>query len=1187
MDQPSEPGRKRRVLLVLGMHRSGTSALTRVINLMGAGLPRDMIDAGLGNEAGHWEPRKIVAFNDRLLGELNSAWFDWRRADLSALGASRLSAIDAELAAIIGDQYRDPVIVLKDPRICRIADHFVRALEKGMGEVRLVHVFRHPVDVAQSLNARNDLPVAYGLLLWLRHVIDAQLCVNRNGGAAVSFESLFSDRQETLARLGASLKLGRTQPAAIRDQIDAFLDPSLRRQTGNDAHQGEPAFLEGWVASAYGSLLALEKNAGDRQAIQVLEQISQEMARSEPLMYELFEEERKRTAARFGEREQSANLLAEQLKEAQTRITGASAEMSKALSQIENLQLKLDDAQKEQARLTRKNSALNKRLKNATTRLERRQAELLVQVKISERESAELSASRRELRSLHERLEIQRHNSSGLFFRVAAFLQNLKRRFMGVRVAIVPRAGATIAAGANGFLDITTEGHDPQLALAYGTKALAPAYYRLSCRTDTAYPLTGFLKIYPDYGLGEHENLAITTPVFRSGRGKCVSFFRLTGEAVSLRLDPPDHLSRFRIARPTIRKTGRAWYLAENLYQMIARRVRSPADIPRLANAVVERLRVGGIRNLLDDTRTAFRIDSDPSLNGAYNYQQWIDECEVPLRVKLVHAWRRRLSGHGSSPRISIIMPVYNPPSRILKEAIDSVLAQNWENWELCIADDCSSDPAIGQILRRYASQESRIKVMFRTANGHISKASNSALELVTGEWVALLDHDDCLAPDALLAVASEIAMHPDAGLIYSDEDKLSEDGERDSPYFKSDWNPDLFLSHNLITHLGVYRTQTVRELGGFRVGYEGAQDYDLALRYVEKIPASAIRHIPHVLYHWRVMKGSTALSGDEKPYAMLAGERALQDSLDRRKIRAKAKLIGIGYHVIYQLPKKLPKVSIIIPTRNAADLLRQCVDSITALTTYANYEILVVDNGSDDRGALEQLTAWEKSGTARIIRDDRPFNFSALNNLAVSQAKGDYVVLMNNDISVISPDWLEEMVGIALQPQVGAVGAKLYYPDDTIQHAGVIMGLGGLAAHGHLGFPRQSTGYSGRAVLRQTLSAVTGALLLVSKENYEKVGGLNEEHLKVAYNDIDFCLKLTALGLRNVWTPHAEFYHHESATRGYDTSPKKRRRLELEKKYMRRHWQDIIDLDPAYSPNLTLDAADFGLAFPPRIDVV
>jgi glycosyltransferase involved in cell wall biosynthesis len=531
-------------------------------------------------------------------------------------------------------------------------------------------------------------------------------------------------------------------------------------------------------------------------------------------------------------------------------------------------------------------------------------------------------------------------------------------------------------------------------------------------------------------------------------------------------------------------------------------------------------------------------------------------------------------------PLISIIMPVYNPPADFLQQALDSVLKQLYPHWELCIADDASTDPAVKSLLAHYQEADARIKVVYREFNGHISQASNTALAMAAGEYVALMDQDDLIPPHALYHVAVEINRHPESDLIYSDEDKLNEAGERCDPYFKTDWNPDLFYSHNLITHLGVYRTCIVKSLGGFREGYEGSQDYDLALRMIARIPPAHIRHIPRIIYHWRVHAESTASAGSQsKLYAYEAAQRALTEHLAPAGARVEPGPFLGTYRVRYPIPDPPPLVSLIIPTRDRVDILWKCIESIRSKTLYPNWEMLVVDNQSEDAATLTYLEELASDPMLRIYRFDAPFNYSAINNFAVEKARGELVALLNNDVEVIEPDWLGEMVSHAMRPEIGAVGAKLLYPDGRIQHTGVILGLGGLAAHAHRFFGKEAPGYSGHARLIRAYSAVTGACLVVRKSIYEQVGGLDALNLKVAYNDVDLCLRIREAGYRNLYTPYAVLYHHESVSRGQEDTAEKQARFQSEKNYMRERWGTALDHDPYYNPNLTTASEDFTYA--------
>ncbi|MFK3798203.1 glycosyltransferase [Pseudomonas sp. NPDC088444] len=568
-----------------------------------------------------------------------------------------------------------------------------------------------------------------------------------------------------------------------------------------------------------------------------------------------------------------------------------------------------------------------------------------------------------------------------------------------------------------------------------------------------------------------------------------------------------------------------------------------------------------------------------------HDYSTWVryyDTVDDNGRWKIseeVRKWK-------SKPLISIIMPVYNPPLNLLREAVDSIKSQLYKEWELCIADDASSDPEVISYLKSLAKQDRRFKVTFRKENGHISNASNSALDLATGSFVALMDNDDLLPESALYWVVRAIHENPDVGLIYSDEDKIDTAGKRSAPYFKSDWNEFLFRSQNMVCHLGVYKLDLVKQVGGFRVGFEGAQDYDLALRCAEKLERKQIVHIPRVLYHWRIHSGSTAMGGDEKPYAALAGVKALDEHLQRKGNIGTTELLPMGmYRVHYARPAVEPLVSLIIPTRNAYALVKQCIDSIEQLSTYKNYEIILIDNGSDDPTALEYFAQLDQQDNIRVMRDDGPFNYSALNNKAVQLARGELIGLINNDIEVITPEWLDEMVAIALQPKVGAVGARLWYPDDRLQHGGVVVGIGGVAGHSHKYLPKGDFGYFCRAGLIQEFSAVTAACLIIKKSIFEQISGLDEENLKIAFNDVDFCLRVQEAGYINVWTPFAELYHHESATRGLEDTPEKKERFSKEVLYVQARWPKIQE-DYTYNPNLTLDHEDFGLAWPPRVKI-
>jgi glycosyltransferase involved in cell wall biosynthesis len=645
------------------------------------------------------------------------------------------------------------------------------------------------------------------------------------------------------------------------------------------------------------------------------------------------------------------------------------------------------------------------------------------------------------------------------------------------------------------------------------------------------------------------------------------------------------HSTSWRVTAP-LRSVGRRLLQLRRLRSAIAARGGLVAGLKQ-ARRVFKR---GGIAGVVQGLRLtvnpAVLYASGPESFDRNDYARWIRQYDT-LTDGDRASIRREISQWENPPLISVVMPTFNTPIKFLKLAVESVQKQLYPHWELCIADDCSTKPEVIEYLHSIIESDSRVKVIFRQTNGHISAASNSALELVTGSWVALLDHDDELAEHALFCIAQELIVHPNAMLIYSDEDKIDEDGNRFTPHFKGDWNQELILAQNYISHLGVYKTTLLREVHGFRVGYEGSQDHDLILRCISKIGENDVRHVPRVLYHWRAVTGSTALSSNEKTYADSARLKAVEDYFLREAICAEAAIQDINnlIKISYGLPNNRPLVSLLIPTRDRLSLVEACVRSIILKTCYDNFEIIIIDNDSSEAATLDFFEAIQlEDPRVRVVRYSGPFNFSAINNFGVEHCKGSIVGLINNDIEVISSDWLHHMVGHAVRPQIGCVGAKLYYPNDTVQHGGVISGIGGVAGHGHKSFYRAHLGYFGRLSLSQCTTAVTAACLLIRKDTYKAVGGLNSKDLAVAFNDVEFCLRVRQAGFNNIWTPFAELYHHESLSRGYEDTVEKKLRFAKEVAYMQSVWAKELIADPYYNPNLTIAHEDFSLAWPPRV---
>lgn len=538
----------------------------------------------------------------------------------------------------------------------------------------------------------------------------------------------------------------------------------------------------------------------------------------------------------------------------------------------------------------------------------------------------------------------------------------------------------------------------------------------------------------------------------------------------------------------------------------------------------------------------------------------------------------KRLRNFGLKPLISIIMPVFNVDPKWLKLAIQSIENQWYDNWELYIADDSSSNQETIDFLE--SIKNPKIRINYLPENKGISTASNQALTMANGEYITLIDHDDELTPDALYEVVKAIN-EQDAEVSYSDEDKLSMDGTYREPHFKPDYSPDMFLSQNYLSHLGVIKKTLIDKVGGFTVGLEGAQDYDLYLKVLEH--TDKVAHIAKVLYHWRKIPGSTAADFDDKSYAGDAGARALRLAVERRHLNAQVlngKYPGT-YRVKYAIEND-PMVSIIIPFKDKPELLKMCIESILKKSTYRNFEIIGVSNNSKEKETFAEMERL-KALDARVsfFEHNLPFNFAGINNYAVrTHAKGEHILLLNNDIEIISKDWIESLLEFSQRQDVGVVGGKLYYPDDRVQHAGIVIGIGGIAGHSHKYIDREDHGYFSRPHLVQNMSALTGACFMVKKNIYEEVGGLDAENLKIAFNDVDFCLRIREKGYLNVFTPYCEAYHHESLSRGYETTAEQVDRFNKESEYMlHRHASLLESGDPYYNLQLTIQHEDFSLA--------
>ncbi|MFD1885671.1 glycosyltransferase family 2 protein [Paenibacillus wenxiniae] len=687
------------------------------------------------------------------------------------------------------------------------------------------------------------------------------------------------------------------------------------------------------------------------------------------------------------------------------------------------------------------------------------------------------------------------------------------------------------------------------------------------------------LKLYWDDGHGfREENSLLMSTTSLGHRKQYVTLF-IPPEARSLRLDPGESKLEFEISDLEFKKVNKLHIALKSFQNTSKQHGNSFRAINHMFKRTMNVYREYGLKEVWNKIKTKSVAQQSPEANliDHNRYQLWTSPSLLP--VEEMKSKLEQLSYH---PLISIIVPVYNVEEIWLRKCIDSVIAQIYPNWELCLVDDCSPKPHIKPILQEYAERDSRIKPVFRAENGHISRASNSGIEISTGEFIALLDHDDELALNALYENVLLLNRIPVADVIYSDEDKISVEGERHSPFFKPDWSPDTLLSQMYTSHLTLYRKSMVEAVGGFRVGFEGSQDYDLMLRISEQ--TQNIYHIPKILYHWRAIPESTASTNTSKNYTHTAGLKAVKDAIQRRGMQAYVEGVEdtANLYRVHYKPMGNPKVSVIIPSKNMTDVVDTCLNSIFEKTSYSNYEVIIIDNGSTDVTTHKLYEYWldKEPNRFKVYEYNIPFNYSKLNNFGCTKASGELILFLNNDIEIITPDWMTEMVGQVIRPEIGAVGANLLYPDNTIQHAGVILGIGGVAGHSHKHFKASDYGYFSRLKMVSNYSAVTAACLMVRKDICEEVGGFDED-LQVAFNDVDFCLKVREKGYWNVWLPQVQLFHYESKSRGYEDTPEKQNRFNSEIELMKERWLDELIEDPFYNSNLTKEHENFSLGNP------
>lgn len=694
--------------------------------------------------------------------------------------------------------------------------------------------------------------------------------------------------------------------------------------------------------------------------------------------------------------------------------------------------------------------------------------------------------------------------------------------------------------------------NDPQFSLE-GWESGRGAWVCLEVHLRCDQARTGSIILYPDRGAGCSEKDVITLHLVG---GMARGLFYLGQDVQALRFDPQDQACNFSIDRLSMLWLSRLELLLRTGGSLLFRR---RGELPRVFRKGFGLLRRHGVSHLKGALLAHYNRPSRRSQEAGYD--SWRERNELPI----AEGRGKELAENGVL--ISIVMPTYNTPAKFLVQAIQSVLRQTYPKWELCIADDRSTETHVKKILEEYSRKDSRIRYVVRSENGHISAATNSAIALSSADYIAFMDHDDLIHENALFEFASAISTSPDVDVWYSDEDKVDSEGNRCRPFFKPDWSAHLLYSQQYIGHMVCAKKSAVQDVGGCRKGYEGAQDYDLLLRLSDS--GARFGHIPKILYHWREHENSTASSADSKPYAHHAGLKAARESMQTRYaalIDGCEEAIGVfTYRPVFSSTAIRP-ASLIIPTRDRVDLLKVCLDSLIEKTRRCSYEVIIIDNGSVEPRTADFLNSLvSKFSFVRVIRDDSDFNWSVLNNIGAKFAKNDVLVFLNNDVEVIDEDWLYWLSGYATLPDVGCVGGLLLYPDRTIQHAGVVVGMNGWADHVFKGGApiHYSSPYVSPMLARNVL-ANTGACMAIDRNRFFEIGGFDEKFI-VCGSDVEIGIRADALGYKNVYCPYSTMIHYESKTR----DPSKVPARDFEMSAIKYEPYRTKSCDPYYSKNL------------------
>lgn len=1160
---------------VLGMHRSGTSAVTRILNLLGVelGPPEHLLASADDNPTGFWEHDTLRILNDELLSIYGGRWdeppdFPNNWHELPAVANLRRRA-KSVISADFGSSH---LWGWKDPRNSLTLPFWQSLLPS----IRYVICLRNPSDVAQSLARRNSLSHQKSSELWLTYIASA---INHTSGAPrlfIFYEDLMRQEEELPNRLANFIGIPRAmRRVTVRKTIQEFIDPSLEHHWSSPADSIESPAIHFSTKALY---MVLRSRLGEDLSI------GQERGTSLNQLDEALKLLSSQSEEALVEAESSSRVteIVSERDALQTKVNELELEITSSMERLDNRDRALETVEDKLRRKTKSAETAREELANTHIQLQDLQNEFdNLQLLIAESDKeidllgVKAAAVRAELREYERKfehdavyvrqLELQldgmEHSASWRLTKPVRWLKGaLRRRLRGVvrlehQIRPIPHHHLQPIPGSFGTWEST--GNDPSFLLETHRGYLLGGWCRININLGFAPDISPNPSLYVDSGRGFNEDEHYLLSATRNGKVR--NLVNLPKEALDLRFDPADDRGQFWLGSFRIQEIGAFEAVLLHAFQRVFYRASTEGGFISLLRKTFEEGRRNGYRYLLHQVRGIFSTAQVYDLGLLEQSHGAVAEAEL-------HLAERQTKTLPSSPLISVLIATHNSPPRFLRRAIESVRNQSYQNWEICICDDGSISGETLEVLEESENLDPRIQVEFLEKNQGISIATNRAAMSASGEYLAFLDHDDELHPEALYEVVK--ALNEDAAydVIYTDQDKITANEIVTETFYKPDWSP-IYLRHVMyIGHLLVVRRKLFEKLTGFDTRFDKVQDYEFMLRVAET--KASVKHISAPLYHWRSIPGSIAFGPDEKDGIEESQQAAVQNHLSRVDIRANVTIHPTHRHRLILLPPSdvdTPLVSIIIPTKDAPELIGPCLESIFKQTTYPNYEVVVVDNNTTD----EQARFILSKHPIKIVEFDLPFNYSKANNLGVENASGEYIILLNNDTEIVTPDWIEILLFYLQQPQVGVVGPMLIYPDRTVQHAGVVLGIRGTADHIMRGYPSDADGYAGSLSCPREVSAVTGACMMARRNDFLRLGGM-QDYYATHYQDLDFCLRLSANGSRAVYVPYAVVIHHEGPSRGsfYD---------QIDRVLLLDTWgSSIAQGDPFYNPNFSLDAPDY-----------